>query len=747
MLTGKRTLQTAGLALLYVALSRLTLSLSVLDGSLIAVWLPAGLALAAFLRGGLGLWPGVLVGAWIGNLLGIAGPVAALGEAAGATLGGLVAAAGIKHFVPSVRFDRLREVIALVGAAFAGAFVSGTVGVTSLWLADLKVWSSWGHGVLVWSFGDVLAMLLLAPLLLAAARLPRIGNGRRAAESVLTVAALIAAAELLFHSHDAELWLLMPVCVWIGLRHGFHGAVAAGFGLAIVSVTATDAGNGPFAHGTQFDLVRAQAFGIVAAGTLLVVAAVTGERRRALRQYRAIAAEDAALRRVATAVARNASVAEVCAMAENEVADLLGIAVRFDGTTCTKTCSLEPDVAERLSRFADLVGLAVAGAAAQARLVAEATTDPLTGLLNHRALHERLSEQAAIAARTGQPLSVVVFDVDRFKALNEALGYEVGDDVLREVARRARAAAREGELLARVGGDEFAALLPGTSAEDARLAAERLRHAIVDEPFQGELELTLSAGVADTTVTHDGAELLALADGALYWAKSNGRDTTCVYDPAVVEELSATERAERLERTKALGAVRALAQAIDAKDAATIQHSERVATLAARLAEASGWSPPDVARLHDAGLVHDVGKIGIPDAILSKPGRLTDEEYDAIKRHSALGARIVSEVLDAEQVAWVRGHHERHDGRGYPDALCGEDIAEGARLMALADAWDAMTGARVYSDAMPIDAALAEVERCEGTQFHPAAVAALRTVFEQGRLATAGADGALTPSR
>ena len=801
------------LAVAYAALCRITLSTKVLDGGMVAVWPPAGLALAALLRFGVGLWPGLLAGAWAGNLLGIAGPVDALGEAIGATAGVVITAVLVGRMAPGVRFDRLREVLALLLAASLGATVSAVIGVSSLWLADHMVWDSWSHGVLVWALGDVEGMLLLAPVLLALAQRPRIERPSRAIEAAVAIVALLAGAHLLFHTAEAQLWLLMPLCVWIALRYGFTGAVVAALGLAIISVTETNVGHGPFEQGTDFDLVRAQAFAIVSAGMLFIVAAVTEERRSALRQYRSIAAEDAALRRVATAVAASACVDDVCQMAGEELADLfdveVGLVFRFEegdrgraygrwihqgpfvpdadgllpivpgsaidavrragapadfgqrtdvpalapftkrvaapihaegrlwGALLASTgrdAGLPRDLVPRLERFADLVGLAVSGAAAHERLIAEATTDSLTDLVNHRGLHERLAEQVALASRTGQPLSVVVLDIDRFKPLNDALGHEAGDDVLREIARRIRAVAREGELLARVQGDEFAAVLPGTGAAEAQQAADRLRRSITAEPFDGGVELTVSAGVADLTHANDAADLLAFADGALYWAKSNGRDATCVYDPVVVEELSADDRAERLERTKALGAVRALAQAIDAKDAATIEHSERVARLAARLAEVSGWAPSDVARIHDAGLVHDVGKIGIPDAILSKPGRLTDEEYDAIKRHSALGARIVSEVLDEEQVAWVRGHHERHDGRGYPDGLAGEAITEGARLMALADAWDAMTGARVYSDPMPVDEALCEVTRCEGTQFHPDAVAALKQLDEQGRL-------------
>ncbi|MCW2985125.1 MAG: diguanylate cyclase, partial [Conexibacter sp.] len=287
---------------------------------------------------------------------------------------------------------------------------------------------------------------------------------------------------------------------------------------------------------------------------------------------------------------------------------------------------------------------------------------------------------------------------------------------------------------ARIGGDELALLMPGVGGEEAHAAAERVRRAVAAAPFPDAGRMTLSAGVCDLSQTDEPEELLRLADGALYWAKAHGRDACIRYSPQVVEELSATERADRLEHARALAALGALAKAIDAKDPATIRHSERVAALACELATETGWSAADVARLHDAAVVHDVGKIGVPDAVLSKPTRLTDAEYDVIKRHADLGARIVAGMLDREQVAWVRGHHERHDGRGYPDGLAGDVIDEGARLLALADAWDAMTGARIYSAAMSEADALAEVRRNDGLQFHPDAVAALERVAARGAL-------------
>jgi diguanylate cyclase (GGDEF)-like protein len=409
---------------------------------------------------------------------------------------------------------------------------------------------------------------------------------------------------------------------------------------------------------------------------------------------------------------------------------------------CTpRTDDLSADIEGRLQRFAELIGMAIANADAQARLVAQATTDQLTGLMNHRAFHERLREEAAVARRHGTPLALAVFDIDRFKQINDTLGHVGGDAVLAETARRMQSAARAGELVARIGGDELALLMPGVDGEDAHAAAERIRRAVAATPFADAGAMTLSAGVCDLAQASAPEELLRLADGALYWAKAHGRDACIRYSPQVVEELSAAERADRLEHARALAALSALARAIDAKDPATIRHSERVAALACELAVESGWAPEDVARLHDAAVVHDVGKIGVPDAVLSKPSRLSADEYEVIKRHADLGARIVAEMLDHEQVAWVRGHHERHDGRGYPDGLLGDGIAEGARLMALADAWDAMTGARVYSAPMALGTALAEVRRNEGEQFHPDAVAALERVHARGTLGelTAGA--------
>jgi HD-GYP domain-containing protein (c-di-GMP phosphodiesterase class II) len=263
---------------------------------------------------------------------------------------------------------------------------------------------------------------------------------------------------------------------------------------------------------------------------------------------------------------------------------------------------------------------------------------------------------------------------------------------------------------------------------------ERVRLMLEREPLVDGLHVTMSAGICGLDRAGDSETILRLADGALYWSKEQGRNVTHVYDPGTVRELSAAERLDRLQRSNALAGIRALARAIDAKDPSTAEHSERVAALVARLAQARGWPAERVALLHEAALVHDVGKIGVPDAVLLKPGRLDAAEYEQVKQHAALGARIVDDILTAEQVAWIRWHHERPDGRGYPDGLT--EIPEGAALLAAADCFDVMTVARPYSRAKSEAEALAECRELVGVQFTAEAAGALEAALA-AELATA----------
>jgi diguanylate cyclase (GGDEF)-like protein len=395
--------------------------------------------------------------------------------------------------------------------------------------------------------------------------------------------------------------------------------------------------------------------------------------------------------------------------------------------------------------LANLASLAIANARLQAATLAaleaaerRAALDPLTGLANHRTFHERLAAEATRADRHHRALSLVLFDLDRFKHVNDTFGHQAGDQVLAEAARILVREAREGDLVARVGGEEFAWLMPEADGLDAWQAAERARAALAAAAFPAVGRMTVSAGVCELAQAGNAANLYRLADGALYWAKHHGRDVVFHYSPEVVRALSAEEQAIRLRRQQSLQSIRMLARAVDAKDPTTRRHSERVADLAVALATALGWSTGKAVRLHEAGLVHDVGKLAVADAVLRKDGPLTDAEHEALRAHAALGAEIVSDVLDSDQVAWVRGHHERWDGAGYPDGLAGEELPEGAAILALADAWDAMTSPRSYRPPLAPAEALAECARGEGRQFAPRVVAAARGLWEAGALPVPG---------
>jgi diguanylate cyclase (GGDEF)-like protein/putative nucleotidyltransferase with HDIG domain len=395
---------------------------------------------------------------------------------------------------------------------------------------------------------------------------------------------------------------------------------------------------------------------------------------------------------------------------------------------------LDEKAQAQLMDFAELLSVAIANAEDRDRLIYEAGRDILTGVGNHRSFAARLKSEVARARRHGHEVSLAVIDIDRFTGLNERMGHETADRVLAELARLLGEATRVEDTVARVHGDQFAVIMPGVDRRGAVVVTERLRQRVAGSLFPEGTRITVSAGISDLATAANADTLVRFANGALYWAKAHGRDSSWIYDPAVVRSLSAHEHAEYLERSQGLIGLHALARAIDAKDPTTREHSERVAELAERLARALGWSSTRASKLREAALVHDVGKIGIPDAILLKPSALTLQEYDVVKEHAVLSAQIVEGVLSAEQVAWVRAHHERPDGTGYPHGLAGRKIPDGAAIIALADSWDVMTAPRLYSQPMDPAAALDECRGLAGRQFDSRCVAALGTLFDRGEL-------------
>lgn len=399
------------------------------------------------------------------------------------------------------------------------------------------------------------------------------------------------------------------------------------------------------------------------------------------------------------------------------------------------TAQLEelPEEAEmRLARFAELVGLAVANATLQRRLIEQASHDPLTGLCNRRAFDRTMTTETQRALRHETDFSLVLIDIDEFKAVNDTCGHDVGDAVLVEIAHRLSQEVRAEDLLTRIGGEEFAWILPDIGAVDAQLAAERARHLVGASPFPEAGRVTVSAGIASFHEAGDRDTLFRQADRALYEAKRRGRNRTVrhseIADSHPGQMSADAQRAREAEQAHALPALRALARAIDAKDPATFQHSERVAQIALRLARLLGWTRARALALRDAALLHDVGKIGIPEQLLFKPGRLTQAEYDQVKVHARLSCQIAREVVSPEQAQWILHHHERWDGSGYPEGLARDQIPDGAQVLAVADAWDAMTVSRSYGRPLSHDEALRECLDSAGHQFAPAVIDALSTL-------------------
>jgi diguanylate cyclase (GGDEF)-like protein/putative nucleotidyltransferase with HDIG domain len=356
-----------------------------------------------------------------------------------------------------------------------------------------------------------------------------------------------------------------------------------------------------------------------------------------------------------------------------------------------------------------------------------ALTDPLTGLGNHRHFHDRLERALIEADRKACSFSLCLIDVDDFKRVNDLFGHPAGDRVLSRLASTLR---QNGEAF-RLGGDEFALLLPQYDETEAVSTASSIIDRIAHLGLEHIGSVTVSAGVATfPRQAPDRGELIRLADSALYWAKENGKNRVHVYRPDVVELAELRRLATGPDRLARFRAAASLAKAVDLRDTYTGSHSARVAELAARVASRLGLDREQVELARLAGSLHDLGKLAIPEEILRKPGPLTGPERLVLERHPQIGFRML-DSLGIEPVAeWILHHHERWDGTGYPDRLPGSEIPLGARIIFVVDAYDAMTSDRVYRGRLSQEEALAELERCAGTQFDPGVVAALADELE-----------------
>ena len=366
------------------------------------------------------------------------------------------------------------------------------------------------------------------------------------------------------------------------------------------------------------------------------------------------------------------------------------------------------------------------------RLYDAARTDPLTKLPNRRGFREQLDLELERARRGEESVTIVVGDLDHFRAVNDRCGRHVGDAVLQRVAETLSGGVRQIDAVARVGGEEFAAILPSTGPQSAMIVAERLRCAVRAELAGESVPVTISFGIA-TFPAHGetAASLLRAADEALFGAKEQGGNRAVLHSEALRGLLRESREERDVEGERFLAIVLELAEAVDVRFSGTARHSETVGRYAELMARELGFSEPHVGRVKLAGMLHDIGKVGVPDAILSKPGSLTDDEFTVIRRHPELGEQILEHPGLADVKGWVGAHHERPDGKGYPRALAGEDLPIEARILAVADAYEAMTSDRSYRDAIGHARAREELQRWAGRQFDARVVRAFLAVLER----------------
>ncbi len=356
---------------------------------------------------------------------------------------------------------------------------------------------------------------------------------------------------------------------------------------------------------------------------------------------------------------------------------------------------LEDEELRLIEVLANQLAIAIQNARDYRDRVEQAMRDPLTGVYDRRFFYEALEKEVGRTERYGSPVSMVIFDIDDFKAINDTLGHAKGDEALRRVTEIAAGQIRHVHSFARLGGEEFGLLLPETHRLDALLVAERVRAAVGRQEVLEEMRVTLSAGVASCPQdvgTSD--QLEKQADAALYWAKRNGKNM-CV----VASEVSASAQGPEQESMPAH--LSALVSTIDAEPLHTRDHSENVAAYAVSLGQALGLEDERIVILRRAAFLHDIGKIAVARTTLAKPGSLDKDQWGQIRIHPGVGASMLVHAGFEQEAVWVAQHHEQIDGLGYPLGLRDEQIALEARIIHVADAFEAMTPTRPTATACP----------------------------------------------
>jgi diguanylate cyclase (GGDEF)-like protein len=379
-----------------------------------------------------------------------------------------------------------------------------------------------------------------------------------------------------------------------------------------------------------------------------------------------------------------------------------------------------PGQVRLLERLASQIAVSVENSLLYTRAEQRARIDELTGLFNRRHFDESVKQEIDRHARYRSMMSLILMDLDFFKAYNDTQGHTAGDRALELVGRLISRTLRNTDLAFRYGGDEFAIILPQSATNDALLVAERVRGRIASEMTIRDIKISASLGMAswpNDGVTPD--ELVNAADKALYYAKEMGGNRTSVASK-MMPSLAQNEAASPTTDREVLSTIHALAATIEARDPYIYGHSRKVSRYAVALAEAAGLPSEKVTIINTAAMLHDIGKIGVPDEVLNKTEKLDNESWKLIQAHPALSTTIVGHVASlVASLPAILHHHERWDGLGYPDGLKGDDIPVEARVLAIADAFDAMTSNRPYRSKLSYKKVLQELKQCSGSQFDP----------------------------
>jgi len=379
-----------------------------------------------------------------------------------------------------------------------------------------------------------------------------------------------------------------------------------------------------------------------------------------------------------------------------------------------------------LSSVSSVGSIAVKNSRLYQKVYMEARTDELTGLLNRKYFYEVLNDE--YVRNKNQSLALIILNIDDFKLYNQLYGIREGDKALQKIARIIIASVGDSGHVARYSGKEFAVILPRYDMLSAKNLAESIRKQILnmnksDADYTIKV-LTVSGGVCALPYAASNVkELMDNADMAVYQVKRKGKNAIMLSTGSAVETPSEeNDKSEHIESiySEYASTIYALTATIDTKDHYTFSHSKNVAYYASELAYACGLNEDSVEIIREAALLHDIGKIGIPEHILNKPGKLTREEFDIVKGHVENSVGIIRHLPSLDYVIpAVIGHHERYDGKGYPRRIAGEDIPLSARILCMADAFDAMISKRIYKEPYTVKYALEEITRQAGKQFDP----------------------------